>query len=244
MQELQRRYRRIPEAVAAARALVACLLITGLMVTTLGLAAMPTAFIPSEDQGQIRGYFTLPEGASLARSVAVMDSIREVVAEEPLVRTGNFYAGTSFGQSGEDRGSFYLRLQPLQQRQRAEQSSEAVKRRLAQELRRRIDGARVVVTTPSTVRGFSSESGLQLELMDRSSGRLSLEEFEALARRFISCCGSQRPIRTRQHTLRRQRTPLAVDAGSGPDGSARSGCGCHVAGDRNGDWRSLHRRHL
>ena len=186
MQELQRRYRRILKRWLRRGTLVACLLITGLMVTTLGLAAMPTAFIPSEDQGQIRGYFTLPEGASLARSVAVMDSIREVVAEEPLVRTGNFYAGNSFGQSGEDRGSFYLRLQPLQQRQRAEQSSEAVKRRLAQELRRRIDGARVVVTTPPTVRGFSSESGLQLELMDRSSGRLSLDEFEALARRFIS----------------------------------------------------------
>ena len=109
-----------------------------------------------------------------------------MVAEESLVRTGNFYAGTSFGQSGEGNGSFYLRLQPLQQRTRADQSSEAVKRRLAKELRRRIGNARVVVTTPPTVRGFSSEAGLQLELMDRSNGQLSLPEFEALARRFIA----------------------------------------------------------
>ena len=91
---------------------------------------MPTAFIPDDDQGQIRGYFTLPDGASLERSVAVMDDIRRIVSEEPLVRTGNFYAGSSFGQSGEDRGSFYLRLQALKDRPGVEQSSSAIQRRL------------------------------------------------------------------------------------------------------------------
>ena len=44
---------------------------------------------------------------------------------------------------------------------------------------------RVVVTTPPTVRGFSSESALQLELLDRSGGQLSLEEFESVAQTFI-----------------------------------------------------------
>ena len=185
MRILQGRYRHILKRWLHRGALVTGLLISGLLITAIGLASIPTSFIPDEDQGQIRGYFTLPEGSSLERSVAVMDSIRRVVAEEPLVRTGNFYAGNSFGQSGEDRGSFYLRLQPLQERTRPDQSSAAVKRRLARELRSRIDSARVVVTTPPTVRGFSSEAGLQLQLMDRSSGRLSLQDFEALARRFI-----------------------------------------------------------
>ena len=162
----------------------------GLLVTGSGLAAMPTAFIPNEDQGQIRGYFTLPEGASLERSVAVMDRIRQVVAEEPLVRTGNFYAGNSFGQSGEDRGSFYLRLLPQQQRSGPDQTSEAVKQRLARAIQRRINDARVVVTTPPTVQGFSSESGIKLELLDRSGGRLGLQEFEAVSQRFIAAAQS------------------------------------------------------
>ena len=39
--------------------LVLGLLLTGLVVTTLGMATMPTAFIPDEDQGQVRGYFCL-----------------------------------------------------------------------------------------------------------------------------------------------------------------------------------------
>ena len=106
---------------------------------------MPTAFIPDEDQGQVRGYFTLPDGASLERTEAVMNQIRAVVAEDPLIRTGNFYAGRSFGQSGENTGSFYLRLKPLRERPGGTNSSEAVKDRLNAALRQRIQDARVVV---------------------------------------------------------------------------------------------------
>ena len=164
---------------------VIALVLAGLMLTGIGLATIPTSFIPNEDQGQVRGYFTLPEGASLERTEAVMERIREVVAEEPLIRSGNFYAGSSFGQSGEDTGSFYLRLRPMKERSGRQNSSEAVKQRLNSELRRRITDAQVIVTTPPTVRGFSSESGLQMELLDRSSGQLSLQDFETQAQQFI-----------------------------------------------------------
>ena len=124
------------------------LILTGLMLTGIGLATIPTSFIPNEDQGQVRGYFTLPEGASLERTEAVMERIRQVIAEDPLIRSGNFYAGRSFGQSGEDRGAFYLRLAPLKERPGRENSSEAVKKRLNKALRQQITDARVIVTTP------------------------------------------------------------------------------------------------
>ena len=87
---------------------VIALVLAGLMLTGIGLATIPTSFIPNEDQGQVRGYFTLPEGASLERTEAVMERIREVVAEEPLIRSGNFYAGSSFGQSGEDLSLIHI----------------------------------------------------------------------------------------------------------------------------------------
>jgi multidrug efflux pump subunit AcrB len=115
-----------------------------------------------------------------------MDQIRTIVAKDPLIRTGNFYAGNSFGQSGEDRGSFYLRLAPIQERNQPNQSSAAIQRRLSQAIRSQIPSARVIVTTPPTVRGFNSESGLVVELLDRSGGQLSLPEFEAVAQRFIA----------------------------------------------------------
>ena len=186
MGALQERYARLLDRWLRRGRIVAVLLVAGLLITGVGLANMPTAFIPNEDQGQIRGYFSLPEGASLERTSRVMEQIRSVIAREPLIRTGNFYAGFSFGQSGEDKGAFFLRLQPKRERPGEDQSSEAVKRRLSSALRSEIDNARVVVTTPATVSGFSSESGLSLELLDRSGGRLSLQDFEAVAQRFIS----------------------------------------------------------
>jgi len=185
MQRLQINYSRFLTAWLRRGRLMVGLLLAGLLITGIGLATMPTAFIPDEDQGQVRGYFTLPDGASLERTEAVMNQIRTVVAEEPLVRTGNFYAGRSFGQSGENTGSFYLRLKPLRERPGGNNSSEAVKDRLNRALRQRIQDARVVVTTPPTVRGFSSEGGLQMELLDRSGGQLSLTDFEQQAQRFI-----------------------------------------------------------
>jgi hydrophobe/amphiphile efflux-1 (HAE1) family protein len=186
MTRLQRRYERLLRNWLKHSQLVAVLLVIGLIGTGAGLATIPTAFIPDEDQGQIRGYFTLPEGASLERTVNVMDQIRRVVIKDPLIRTGNFYAGNSFGQSGEDRGSFYLRLAPIQERTKPNQSSQAIQRRLSQAMQSDIPSARVIVTTPPTVRGFNSESGLVVELLDRSGGQLSLPEFEAVAQRFIA----------------------------------------------------------
>jgi len=200
MTQLQQTYSRLLGVWLPRGRLVIALLLSGLIITGIGLATIPTAFIPNEDQGQIRGYFTLQDGASLERTEAIMKRIRSVVAEEPLVRSGNFYAGSSFGQSGENSGSFYLRLTPLKDRPGRENSSESVKQRLNRALRQRISDARVIVTTPPTVRGFSSESGLQLELLDRSGGQLSLQAFEAQAQQFIEAAeatGSFQRVSTR-----------------------------------------------
>ena len=161
------------------------LVVAGLIITGLGLATIPTAFIPNEDLSQVRGYFNLKEGSSLEQTVTVMEKIRDVVSEEPLIKSGNFYAGSSFGLRGEDTGSFYLRLLPLEQRSGRSQSSEIVKQKLSRALKQQITEARIVVTTPPTVRGFSSESGLQLELLDRSGGQMNLQDFEQLAQQFI-----------------------------------------------------------
>ncbi len=205
MTRLQERYRTMLAIWLPRGRTVILLLLAGLMLTGIGLITIPTSFIPNEDQGQVRGYFTLPEGASLERTEAVMERIRQVIAEEPLIRSGNFYAGSSFGRSGEDTGSFYLRLAPMQERPGRKNSSEAVKQRLNQALKQRITDAQVIVTTPPTVRGFSSESGLQMELLDRSGGQLSLQEFEKQAQTFIQ---------TAQNSGRFQRVSTRFDASS------------------------------
>ncbi len=166
-------------------------LLGGLILAGWGLGQLPTAFIPQEDDSQIRGVVVLPGGASIQRTEAVMEQVRQQVTNEPLVRVGNFYSGRSFGDSAPNRGIFFLRLKPLKERgSRAEDSSEAVAERLSKRLRSSISDATVLVSVPPVVRGFSSEGGLELELLDLSGGRLSLSEFERITREFIAAANA------------------------------------------------------
>ena len=184
---LQHPYLALLERAMAKRRLVLLALLGGLVVTAMGLRSLPTAFIPQEDDGQIRGVLVLPEGASLARTERAMERIRAVVAKDPLIRTGNFYSGRSFGDSAPNKGVFFLRLKALADRGSDRQNSTAaVLERLELPLRKALKGeGRVNLSQPPPVRGFGSEGGLELELLDVSGGDLSLGDFAEQAQEFI-----------------------------------------------------------
>ena len=167
------------------RRLVVSLLLAGLLITGFALQALPKAFIPQEDNGQLRGVVILADGLGLQQTQRVLDQVRQVVAEEPLITRANFYAGRSFGDSSPNKGNFFLRLAPIEQRRSSEASTRAVGERLKSKLRRRITGAVVQLSEAPSVRGFSSEGGLELELLDNSNGQLSLPDFEQQAQAFI-----------------------------------------------------------
>jgi hydrophobe/amphiphile efflux-1 (HAE1) family protein len=169
------------------RRLVVIGLLAGLVATGIGVKNLPTSFIPQEDDGQIRGVLVLPEGASLARTEKAMEQIRKVIEKEPLIRVGNFYAGRSFGDSAANKGVFFLRLQPLEKRGYGkDQSTAAVIEKLNLPIRKALKGAgKVNLSQPPPVRGFGSEGGLELELLDVSAGGLSLGAFAEEAQDFI-----------------------------------------------------------
>ena len=86
--KLERPYQRALEWCLARRRLMLLGLAGGLLITTAGLVALPTGFIPQEDVGQLRGVLQLPDGASLDRTQAAMEQLQQAVAREPLIRTG------------------------------------------------------------------------------------------------------------------------------------------------------------
>ena len=187
------------------RRLVVSLLLAGLLITGFALQALPKAFIPQEDNGQLRGVVILADGLGLQQTQRVLEQVRQVVAEEPLITRANFYAGRSFGDSSPNKGNFFLRLAPIEQRRSSAASTRAVGERLKGKLRRRITGAVVQLSEAPSVRGFSSEGGLELELLDNSNGQLSLPDFEQQAQSFI---------RAAQATNRFERVSTRFTAGA------------------------------
>ncbi|MFZ9849031.1 MAG: efflux RND transporter permease subunit [Vulcanococcus sp.] len=185
LESLERPYGRWLEASLRRRGQVLLALALGLVLTATGLSLRPTAFLPQEDNGQLRGVVILPEGMALPRTQAVMERVLAIAAAEPALASGNFYAGRSFGDSSANKGSFFLRLKPYAERGGGRNSTQAVAQRLNTQLRQRIPDAAVQLSVAPSVRGFGSEGGLELELLDTSNGQLSIQQFEQQARGFI-----------------------------------------------------------
>ena len=186
LEALERPYARLLDRALARRHAVLALLMVGLLLTALALRSRPMAFIPQEDTGQLRGVVVLPEGSALVRTQAVLNKLRQVVRQEPLLASGNFFAGRSFDDSSPNKGQLFLRLIPIRERPRPDQSTAAVAERIKTALQREIQGAVVQLSEAPTVRGFGSEGGLQLDLLDTSNGQLALDQFEQEARAFIA----------------------------------------------------------
>jgi hydrophobe/amphiphile efflux-1 (HAE1) family protein len=186
LESLEGPYGEVLDLVLAHRRLVLGLLLLGLLLTGFSLSRLPTAFIPQEDNGQLRGVVILPEGTALAQTQKVLEQVRGIAEREPTISSANFYAGRSFGDSSPNKGQFFLRLKPVQERRGADESSAAVAERVNTRLLREIRTAAVQLSEAPSVRGFSSEGGLELELLDTSGGQLSLSDFEQEARAFIA----------------------------------------------------------
>ncbi|MFM9110018.1 MAG: efflux RND transporter permease subunit [Prochlorococcaceae cyanobacterium] len=185
LEALEAPYGRLLEHVLRRRRLVLIALALGLVLTVVAVRLRPTAFIPQEDTGQLRGAVILADGLGLESTQQVMEQVRQVVAEEPLVASANLYAGRSFGDSAPSRGSLFVRLKPLAERRGADQGAAAVAERLDRALQQRIDTALVQLGESPSIRGFSSEAGLELDQLDLSGGQLSLGDFREQAEAFI-----------------------------------------------------------
>jgi hydrophobe/amphiphile efflux-1 (HAE1) family protein len=185
LEQLEIPYRRWLAASLQRRRQVLVALGLGLLLTGAGLALRPSAFLPQEDNGQLRGVVVLPDGMALQRTQEVLERVRRIVATEPALASANFYAGRSFGDSSTNKGSIFLRLRPFAERGSGDTSSQAVVQRLNTRLRQGIPEATVQLSLAPSVRGFGSEGGLELELLDTSNGQRSIQDFEQEARAFI-----------------------------------------------------------
>ena len=84
---------------------VAVLLVTGLLLTGIGLVSMPTAFIPTKIKAR-SGAISACRKAPPERTSRVMEQIRAVIAREPLIRP-EISRRLLLRPDGEDKGAFF-----------------------------------------------------------------------------------------------------------------------------------------
>ena len=181
---LQQAYSALLTRAIALRQLILGGLALGIVLTGFAFTALPTAFIPDEDQGYGLGIFQLQNGASLVETKQLGMEIAKVLSEEEDVANASIINGSGFNGSSPDQGIFFFGLKPLEERKGASHSSDAIVKRLNSKLIQLSSGL-AAASGPPAVPGFSSQGGFYFQFNDLSNGQYSLNELSDLADQLI-----------------------------------------------------------
>jgi len=145
---------------------------------------LPAGFIPEEDQGILGINVTLPPGASLERTSAVLEQVEQIVGKTEGVESyqtiGGYGVVTSTYQP--NFGTIFVRLKPWAERHGDEMHVKAFMARLLGKFRD-IPEAVIFPFNIPTISGFGASAGFNFLLQDRS-GSLTVERLGELSRQF------------------------------------------------------------
>ncbi|HEY0791785.1 MAG TPA: multidrug efflux RND transporter permease subunit [Chthoniobacterales bacterium] len=149
---------------------VVLLLYVGLLVLTgFGFRAVPSGFIPNQDQGYLIGFAQLPDGSSLQRSEEVRKQMVALASKVPgVIHTVEFtgYSGIDAANRSNTVTTF-LTLAPFEERIKDPKLNGFA---ILGEVQRRfstIQDARALVFPPPPVQGIGNAGGYKLQVQDR-----------------------------------------------------------------------------
>lgn len=167
----------------AGRRLVTFALLVFFFGATWGFSkALPSGFIPSEDQGMIYVNVTTPPGATLERTEDVLNAIQKATKDLEEVESISTLAGFSLMSdvAGASYGMGMINLKPWDERNRSlEETIKELERRT-----QNIADASIQFFPPPTVPGFGNASGFELRLLDRT-GNDDLQKTAVVTKDFV-----------------------------------------------------------
>jgi multidrug efflux pump len=137
---------------------------------------LPTAFLPEEDQGYLLTLVQTPVGASVQRTLNVLDQVREhfLVDEKDAVKSIFTVSGFSFSGGGQNTGVGFVLLRDWSERKSARLSVPALEARAYGALGSIRDGLAFAFAPPS-VRELGNSAGFDFYLKDnRGQGHEAL----------------------------------------------------------------------
>ncbi len=168
---LDRAYGALIARMVGASAPMAVLAVLAMAAAGYGLTRVPTGFLPIEDQGYLLAVVQLTDGASLARTQAVLDRVTDIAGKTPGVAKVVSVAGISAldnSASLANAGVGYIVLKDWKQRGRGQDLAS-----LFTSLNQAMDAieeARITVLPPPPIQGIGNAAGfvMQVELRDAS----------------------------------------------------------------------------
>lgn len=151
----------------AGRRVITLGLLAAFFVATWGTSSvLPSGFIPTEDQGMIYVNVTTPPGATVDRTIAVLNQVDSISRGHGAVETVSTLAGYSIitEVSGASYGMGMINLKAWDDRK--ESVSDVIA--WLEENTAHLADADIEYFPPPTVPGFGNSSGFELRLLDRT----------------------------------------------------------------------------
>lgn len=140
-------------------------------VLCFGFTRIPSAFLPSEDQGVLLTMAQLPAGSTLEKTNSVLSQIKDYFlgAERENVESIMLVSGFSFAGSGQNAGMGFVKLKNWDERKRADQHADEIQVRSYMPLMGGIrDGLAFAFNLPA-IPELGTANGFDLFLVDQSS---------------------------------------------------------------------------
>ncbi|WP_309739037.1 efflux RND transporter permease subunit [Chamaesiphon sp. OTE_20_metabat_361] len=199
-----RRYIGFVSFLTGAKLLVMGVFIAGLLATVFMYRAVPTGFIPEEDQGYFFVIAQAPDGVSLQYTSAIMDRVAKEVAVIPEVQATFLITGFGFDGGASNVGLGFVSLKSWKERTTEAQSVYGLLRNLNKKLSG-ITEARVLAVNAPPVRGLSATGGFEFLIQDRT-GTAPIETLVDNAQKFIAAA-NKKPALQRVFTQFTANTP-------------------------------------
>ncbi|HEX6162752.1 MAG TPA: multidrug efflux RND transporter permease subunit, partial [Vicinamibacterales bacterium] len=160
-------YVRLVRVALRLRVLMLLLFVGGLFATYLVFRAVPSSFVPQEDEGYFMCIVQAPAGASLEYTTEIAKKAEAIIYKDPEVAAAFAVMGFSFAGAAPNNGMIFVRLKDYDERPDADQSLQAVLGRLAPQLFM-IPGAIVAAFPPPSIQGLGTFGGFNFEILDQT----------------------------------------------------------------------------
>jgi hydrophobic/amphiphilic exporter-1 (mainly G- bacteria), HAE1 family len=166
------------------------MVLIGLLLAAVGIwgiARLPTAFIPNEDQGYLMVVAQLPDGAALGRTTTALDQATKIALDTPGVDRVITISGLSALDNFADlanAGVSFVVLKPWDQRSKAAGTDIlTIAGRLENGLSTTSDG-RLFVVPPPPIQGIGNAGGLQMQV-DLLGGSFDYQRLSGLTDQIV-----------------------------------------------------------
>ena len=157
-----------------------------------GLTRVPTAFLPTEDQGYVLIGAQLPDAASLERTNEVMARISQIASDTPGVENVISISGISVLDNNAtlpNAGVAYVILKSWDERDKAGQGLLEIYTSLNKALQAE-QQAITFVLVPPPIQGIGNASGFTM-MVESKNGSFDFTELQAATQQVVSNAGSQ-----------------------------------------------------